>query len=254
MIVFERIDNFRDFGGYAAGSRRVKGGVLYRSAHHANASDADVRQLAALDLRVIVDLRRRLEREQEPSRRWNGFDAAVIETDVEGEAPIEWPTFLSHADLTETSFREDMLSFYATAPLGARQIDIFRRYFCALAAANGPMLVHCAAGKDRTGIVCALTQHVLGVHPDDIVFEYLLTNDEARIEARIPVVRELIFGHTGRLPTISAVRAAITVVPAYLARAFQTMSVECGSVDAYLERVLGVDETMRESLRSRLLD
>ena len=253
-VVFERIDNFRDFGGYAAGTRRVKKGLLYRSANHANASDADLRQLAALGLRVIVDLRRRLEREQAPSRRWEGFDAAVVETDIEGEIPLEWPAFLAHSDLSEASFRDNMLSFYATALHGPRHVDIYRRYFKALANTRGPMLVHCAGGKDRTGVICALTQHVLGVHSDDIVAEYLLTNDAARIEPQIPVVQELIFARTGRRPTTSAVRAAITVVPAYLEGAFETMRSACGSIDAYLDGVLGVGEAQRERLRSRLLD
>ena len=63
----------------------------------------------------------------------------------------------------------------------------FRRYFQALAAAEGPVLIHCAAGKDRTGILAALTHHLVGVHADDIVADYLLTNDLLAIDRRIPL-------------------------------------------------------------------
>lgn len=65
-ITFEAIENFRDFGGYAAGQKRLKQGLLYRSASQARATDADLERLAALGLSVIVDLRRSNEREREP--------------------------------------------------------------------------------------------------------------------------------------------------------------------------------------------
>ena len=91
-IRFDGIDNFRDFGDYAAGQRRLKRGLLYRSAGHGYATDADLERLAALNLSVIVDLRRANEREKSPSRRWDGFAAQVIENDIGQDAADEWAT------------------------------------------------------------------------------------------------------------------------------------------------------------------
>ena len=62
------------------------------------------------------------------------------------------------------------------AALEARHIDLFSRYFHALAEAPGPVLIHCAGGKDRTGILAALTHHIAGVMRQDIVEDYLHTN------------------------------------------------------------------------------
>ena len=76
-IRFDAIDNFRDFGDYAAGARRLKRGLLYRAANQAMATEADLEKLAGLNLSVIVDLRRANERERSPSRRWDGFAAEV---------------------------------------------------------------------------------------------------------------------------------------------------------------------------------
>ena len=63
-ISFDAIENFRDFGDYAAGSRRLKRGLLYRAAHQSEATEADLEAMRALGLSVIVDLRRPNERER----------------------------------------------------------------------------------------------------------------------------------------------------------------------------------------------
>ena len=68
-IAFEAIENFRDFGDYAVGDRRLKRGVLYRSANQSEATEADLEAMRALGLSVIVDLRRPNERERSPNRR-----------------------------------------------------------------------------------------------------------------------------------------------------------------------------------------
>src|SRR5262249_22097652 len=82
-IDFEGIENFRDFGGYDTAQGRPLGrGLLYRSANHAYATDADLKRMAELGLAAIVDLRRPEERTREPSRRWPGFGAAVVENDI----------------------------------------------------------------------------------------------------------------------------------------------------------------------------
>ena len=80
-IRLEAVENFRDFGDYPTTSgRRLKRGRLYRSASHGRATDADLTTIEALELAVIVDLRRPGERERDPSRRPAGFRGQVIVT------------------------------------------------------------------------------------------------------------------------------------------------------------------------------
>lgn len=252
-IPFEGIDNFRDFGDYAAGGRRLKRGVLYRSAHQAQATPDDLAKLAGLGLSVIVDLRRSNERQSQPSRRWDGFSAEVIENDIGQEHADEWHTFIESSDLTAASFHAYMMDYYQGAPFAARHIDLYARYFQALAGTEGSVLVHCAAGKDRTGILCALTHHLAGVHEDDIVEDYLLTNDPERLALRLPLVRERIREATGRTPDDAALMAAMRVEAEYLETAFAVMRERCGSLDGYLERELGLTGDLREKLHDRLL-
>jgi len=254
-LALEGVENFRDFGGYATGSgARLRAGRLYRSASHARATDADLDAIEALKLAVIVDLRRPGEREREPSRRPAGFAGTVIVNDLgETAGDDPWWNFVRSCDLSEDAFRGYLLNYYREAPFVARHVDLFSRYFQALADAEGPVLIHCAAGKDRTGVLAALTHHLAGVHADDILEDYMLTNNPERIAARAPMVAQVIATETGRTPTDAAIRAAIGVEAEYLAEAFRTIDAEHGSADAYMEQVLGVDGALKQKLEARLL-
>lgn len=252
-IDFDGIENFRDFGGYAtACGRGLKRGTLYRSAHHGTATDADLQRLANLGIAVVVDLRRKVERHRDPSKRHDGFRGHVIENDL-GVEHDPWVEAIKGADLTPDWFRRDSLAFYKVAPLEERHVDLFSRYFHALAEAEGPVLVHCAAGKDRTGMLCALTHHIGGVHEDDILADYLLTNDETRIGRRMPFLSDFIRELSGRTPPEDAVRVALSVEPGYLKTAFAAMEEAYGSLDGYLEGALGVTPALRAQIEDRIL-
>ena len=254
ILPLEGVDNFRDYGDYAtAAGAHLHKGRLYRSAHQARATDADLEAMAALDIAVIVDLRRKGERLRDPSRRPAGFAGMVIDNDLGDPAEDPWQLFVRSSDLSVESFRGYLLDYYWAAPNDERHLDLFARYFRALAEAKGPVLIHCAAGKDRTGILAALTHHMVGVHDDDIMADYLLTNSAARLEERAPLVAQMMAEQTGRSPTLEAVRTALGVEAAYLDQALKAIRADYGSVDAYLEKALGVDAKVRDGVQARLV-
>lgn len=255
-IRFDGIDNFRDFGDYAAGGgvRRLHKGRLYRSGNPSAASDADLARLAGMGIGAVIDLRRSNERERQPSRRWDGFhNTVLIENDIGQESADEWSTFITSSDLSQASFHAYMMDYYRKAPFQVRHIDLYRRYFRALAETDGAILVHCAAGKDRTGIICALTHHIAGVHEDDIRADYLLTNEPERLVARLPMIRQAIRDATGKVADDDALMTCMRVEAEYLDEAFAVMTEQSGSIDAYLERELGVDDALRARLHDRLV-
>src|SRR5438067_10530948 len=113
---FDGIHNFRDFGGYAtAGGGRMPTGRLFRSANHHRASDADLERLRALGLSVIVDLRQPAERQREPSRRWDGFAAELVEN-AEAELHTDFHAQLTSAELSAQWFFDHAIDFYGRAP------------------------------------------------------------------------------------------------------------------------------------------
>ena len=252
-VILEGVDNFRDFGGYPTRhGRPMKRGRLYRSASHARATDADLEAIAALGIAVIVDLRRKPERDRDPSRRHPAFDAVVIDND--SEQPDSWREHIRTSDLTPASFRSYLIDYYRAAPFEPRHIDLFRRYFQALAETDGAMLIHCAAGKDRTGVLAALTHHVAGVDPEDIVADYLLTNNPQRFAARLPMVAAAVKEISGREADEATLLTAMGVDADYLAAAFQVIDETCGDIDTYLDTVIGLTPELRARIAERLLE
>lgn len=253
VLPFEGVENFRDYGDYVGASgRRIVRRKLLRSGHHARASDQDLEKLQALQVDVVVDLRRPSERKMQPSRRPEGFSGSVLESDLDdgGEAPHM--QFLRTTDLTADSVREFMVRTYESMPFDPRHLDLFGGYFDALARVNGAVLIHCAAGKDRTGFLAALTHHVMGVSDADVIEDYLLTNSAVRLEERAPQVAKLLEENFGRKAADAAVRAFLGVEPEYLRTAFDAVTDRFGSVDRYLEDALGVDAGKRDRLVERL--
>jgi protein tyrosine/serine phosphatase len=177
----------------------------------------------------------------------------VIENDIGDHGTAPHLAFIQESELTLDSVTGFMIEEYRRIPFEPRHLDLYRRYFRALAETDGAVIIHCAAGKDRTGLLAALTHKVLGVSDEDIFEDYLATNRFNRVEVRAPESQEIIQQSTGRRPSLEAVRAFLGVRPEYLETAFAEIKAGVGGVDAYLERALGVDQDLRARLRSRLI-
>jgi protein tyrosine/serine phosphatase len=252
-VSLEGVDNFRDFGGYATRhGRPMKRGRFFRSASHGRATDADLEAIAALGIAVVVDLRRKPERERDPTRRHPAFAGLVIVND--DEQADSWHDHIRTSDLSPASFRDYLIGYYQAAPFEPRHVDLFRRYFESLAQGEVPILIHCAAGKDRTGVLAALTHHLAGVHADDIAADYLLTNNPQRFAKRLPLIAAAVKEIRGRDADEATLMIAMGVEAAYLEAAFAAIEAECGGVDAYFETVLGVTPQDRERIVERLLE
>lgn len=252
---FQDLQNFRDFGGYdTAAGRRMAINRFFRSANPALASDDDLRRLAEMGLTHIVDLRRPDERQRNPSRRWENFAAAVVENDDEQEGDESWHGFMAESDLTADAFRGYLNRYYRRGPHLPRHIDLFTRYFDALADSEGALLVHCAAGKDRTGMIVALTHTLAGVHEDDIFEDFLLTNDLERFAKHGPVWAAAIEAEHGKRPTQEAMNIAMGVEAEYLKGALDVIHESHGDVRTYLRNVLNVDEAKQKRIERRLFD
>jgi protein-tyrosine phosphatase len=255
FLPIEGVINFRDYGGYrTASGARIKWGRLFRSAGHSNATDAALDAIAKLDVKVVVDLRRPVEREREPSRRPRGFNGLVIESDPGDEAEDSWWSFAAGSDANDGGFRDYLTDYYRRLPFEPRYVDLCIRYFRALGETDGAMLMHCSAGRDRTGLLAALTHRMLQVSEADVVTDYLLSNQAPGMETRVAGLMKRIAQRTGREPSLAAVRAAFMANENYLSAAFQAISAAHGDVTKYLRGVLGVDADLQKKIEARLLD
>ncbi len=251
ILAADGIHNFRDYGGYRAmGGARIKSGLLFRSGQHKDASAADLELVVDRDIRTIIDLRGDAERASFPCPRHPAFRGTVVFVAGETVNPALDAQELDSADAAASRMRNS----YSNMPFRPLLKDAFIRYFAVLLdEAEGASLVHCLAGKDRTGLAVALFHHLLGVHPDDLMADYLLTNEAGRIEARIEAGAAVIRDRYGLEIPLAAIRKLMSADPAFLEAAFQAIIERFGTIDTYLERGLGVSPTMRGALAEKYL-
>lgn len=247
------IHNFRDYGGWLTlDGRQVRRGVLFRSGHHVTATDEDLVLIGALDIRTVIDLRGATERTRSPCRRVEGFAGEVIFYD--GETSSLAPHLASDGEEgSAAAARARMLGVYARMPANPAMQAMFARYLRILAERDGASLVHCFAGKDRTGVAATLLLHILGVSEKSQMAEFLRTNAAPTLAVlrahSLPLLQER-FGD--RLEE-GAIRARLEVDEDYLNRFRETVIEMDGSLDGWLAARIGVDEPLREALRARFV-
>ena len=247
------IHNFRDYGGYAVeGGGRLRNGMLWRSAHHQDATDDDLTVVDNLGIETIVDLRGDDERAAHPCRRSTGFSARVLFADgnTAGLAPH---LQAAGGTIDNDTARSRMVDVYASMPYRPVLVNTLRLYLSALAEYEAPSLVHCVAGKDRTGFAVAVVHRLLGVHEDDLMQDYLLTNTAGKIEERIAQGGDVIRARYGAEIHDDAIRTLMSVNPIFLDAALATVRRDHGDVASYAEAVLNVTPEMRESLTDKLV-
>ncbi|WP_336986713.1 tyrosine-protein phosphatase [Altererythrobacter aquiaggeris] len=247
------IHNFRDYGGYAvAGGGSVRRGLLFRSGQHEDATGADLAKIDTLELRHVIDMRGNSERAAYPCRRSDNFAAKVLFYDGE-TAALAPHVEAAEGALDAQAAHAKMQRLYSGLPFRAPLIAVLRKYFAAIAAGEGASLVHCLAGKDRTGMAVALMHHAIGVHRDDAMADFLLTNSAGNIDARIEAGAGAIRAKWGPLSD-DVIRVLMGVDARYLDAARDAVIRESGSIDAFLADVLGVDDGVRARLRLHLVE
>lgn len=162
-LPIEGCTNFRDAGGWElADGGRMRLARLYRADDPLRITEAGRRAVDALGLATAVDLRQHAQFVRGP-----GFLPAertahipLVDRVIDPDNP---PTITEPSDLTD--LYDGMLDG-SREPI-ARALDTI-----AGGLAEGPVLVHCAFGKDRTGLLCALVQAAVGVSAASIVEDY----------------------------------------------------------------------------------
>ncbi|MEM6556292.1 MAG: tyrosine-protein phosphatase [Pseudomonadota bacterium] len=249
---FENIRNFRDFGGYeGAGGRAIRTGVLFRSAQFGEASESDMTALAAYNIKVQADLRRPDERERH-GHRWPVNGVQVISSDKGEATQAPHVRFLTEVAVDAPKAHGWMVDYYRAAPYKEQHIETFSAWFKAIAelATDDAAVVNCAAGKDRTGILCALTHHVLGVDREAIFADYELTNQAADVASRLPEMARMFNDHIGKDYDHAVYHPFVGVDVSFLDAALDSIREQSGDLDTYLSETLGVDAAGVAKLQS----
>ena len=230
--------NFRDLGGYpTADGRTTRWRHIFRSNHLGQLTVPDIEIVRALGVRSAFDFRGVEERTA---------GVCVVNEITVHSLPIE-PTVvaslraeLTRGTLTAPTALEIMRESYRNYV--RHNTHNFRNLFGHLLEDSAPLVIHCTAGKDRTGFASALILHALGV-PDDVIAEdYLLTNTYYKRDV----------SSAADLPA-DVLNAIGTVEASYLAAAFEAVGSEYGDLESYLRDGLKLGAAERTALKERYL-
>ena len=244
--------NFRDLGGRPAGAgRQVRHGRIYRSEAIPTLGSEEAERLAALGIRVVCDLRSEAERTH-AAGYWLGSDATVLPMDVVADFRADAdPLAAMRDDPGEAGAIALMTDTYEALP--AACAPHLALLFDRLVQEETPLLVHCTAGKDRTGFVVAMLLHALGVPEDAIMADYLRSGDCPN-PAVVAATRRIMEAALGNPVQDSALIALAGVRPAYLAASYARIRRDHGSVALYLREAAGLDEERQARLIATLTE
>lgn len=242
----QSIRNFRSLGGQTtADGRRVRSGLVYRSGHLAEASDADVEALVEFGIRTVFDFRNQGDLAVEgPNRLPDGVEQVSLPmADSANPSGIRENFASFSAEELEERFGNGK-AFQWMKDASARSVSDpvrtgqFGRFVQGLLAPGAvPVLINCSAGKDRTGWAASLLLLAVGVPEQQVVDHYLETN------------QHVVPGSYGDL-----MMPLMAVHEDYFAEQMTVLADTWGGFDQYWTDGLGLDNGHRQALRELLLD
>ena len=265
--------NLRDLGGLATiDGQRVRTGRLFRSGHLSELDRAEAAILGGLGLRTIIDLRRPSEVADFPTPDLDGVDRLWMSVSPEdsefavaanllfGNQPEQVDTaedskFAVAANLLFGNQPEQvdiatMLEGYFRNTVTNR-LDGYRPVFeAATDPDRQPLLFHCMGGKDRTGFVAGVLLRLLGVGQEEVMADYLLTNEILgdRMARRADQARQRIAQRSGVEPDqvderhLEGIRAMLYTRPSFLQASFDAVTDKFGTWETFRRDGLGIDD------------
>jgi len=252
------VPNLRDLGGWSRrDGARIRRGPFYRAAEPFTLDDEGRAEFAALGVRTVYDLRSAAECQRKPDTVPDGARRVLV--DVMADSTHGAPVHVAQL-LDDPTKADEMLASGKSVFLferGYRElVDLpsahanYSTFFKGLAdPANRPALFHCTTGKDRTGWAAAALLMLLGVSDDDVLRDYLLTNEEL-----MPVMKTVLdkFAAAGGDPEL--LLPVVGVEADYLDGALDEMRTKYGTVEEYFATALGVDAPAQQALRDAFVE
>ncbi len=258
LVKFDQLRNTRDLGGMETSDRRrIVQGRLYRSGHLNELSQADMDKLAQI-APVIIDFRTEAERKEHPDH------------EISGTKKIHIPIL---DDLTPGITREkgslkEMFGNFILKPEETKQYmcgmyrafasdDAVRKYaefaVILLELQDEAVLWHCTAGKDRAGIASVIVEEILGIPRDEIIRDYLKTNDYLKQDIRF--LTELVKKQYAIDDTKAdiSLRYLFGAEREYIESYFQAVDEKYGDMDGFIRDGLRITAEALEKMKEKYL-
>ena len=247
---------FRDVGGLTmTDGRRVRAGRLYRAGGLLQPTVRDRESLQRTGIRTVFDFRSEVECRLHPSAWGEACRARVVQCDVNRDIRSGGQELLDllRAGRGEAGAREMMRQTYRGFGRAFEQ-QLPRLFSMFLVDETLPALIHCTAGKDRTGFACAMLLYALGADEWTIVADYLSTAQFIGSESILRATAQMLEAYLGDAPDGEVVKAVAGVRGEYIEAALDEVRWTHGSLDRYLQVVGGLDDERRVHLQALLLE
>ena len=237
--------NFRHLGGYgAADGRTTRATHLFRTGWPLLSDATEVHRFRDLGIRRAFDFRNAAERARQPVTLPDHDGLGVTDLPIEQGSMAGYLQALPAGLSSASDTRRAMTQMYREMVRdGATR---FAALLHGAAASDGPIMLACTLGKDRTGVGSALLLQALGVSKDDIFDDYLISAHvyEAQLE---DLYDRMQFASRGI--TFDVVRDILMVDTEFLAGAWREMEETSGSVDGFIRDRLGLSDDLKSRLR-----
>ena len=245
QLGIKRVTNFRTIGNIKNSDGRIlKEGKFYRSAHLHKLKKKSIKTLENLGIKKIIDLRNSKEISQKPDvipqnvdyKNYSAFEDEGDQLDQAKKLVLKGKVKGSDAD-------HRMLDFYKT--YAAENPEIIKKIIHEILDSEDPVLYHCTAGKDRTGIITALILTILKFDRTKIDNDYLLSNNYRKklVRKRLHLAHNLHFIYPKM--DLNVIEKLSWVEKDYLEAAFLEINKKYGSIDIYIHQNLGISENKR---------
>ncbi len=254
---YHMLHNTRDLGGMkTSDGRRIRGGCLFRSGQLSDLDPADAEQLRA-SIRTIIDFRTDRERMEKPDTELSGVQSihipvldslkAGISREEQADEKLIGSMLLKPREAYDYMCR--MYREFADEFCSKQ----FSRFISLLAEAEGGVLWHCTAGKDRAGIASVIVEEILGVPREAVMADYMAT--EKYLSEDIHALTQFVKRQAGTDSDAAdeSMNYLLGVNSAYIDSFYNTVSGKYGDMDGYLREALGVGEEMTGRLREKYL-
>jgi len=177
ILGIEKKRNLRDLGGYKTqNGKHVKKGYFFRSSRLMDFDQAELKILNSLNIKKIYDLRSKEEVKDSPDPTLKG--AEYIHSSAAARVDGTEVNFSPAALIAENVYSKECNDEFTHKVYGNLPFSYaYKRMFEDIVAGNVPILFHCSAGKDRTGIAAILILLALGVDEETAMYDYMLTNE-----------------------------------------------------------------------------
>ncbi len=252
LIKLDSTYNFRDFGGYIGHEgKTVKKNVLYRADSLSKLTEDDVNKLESLNIRDIIDYR-------SDEERYNNEDVEIPNAQVHLLDPIATIAQFAGSGTGSDEFSIENITQETLINLlgeenrkfveSDRGQEVYKEMLNLVLNTEGAIVQHCTAGKDRTGYGSALVLLLLGVSKEDVIYDYLLTNESVKIKPM--EINPMDIEDEALIEAMSVLQG---VRMEFIEPAFKALE-KYDSVEHYVIEELGFTQEDIDSLRDKYLE